>query len=144
MRAHTWNVTVPVDAVTLWGFLADYQNGISLCAEDGTATLVSGSPGEVGAVYAVEVPWEGLKARFDVTLAEADKGRLLRWTSDTNGSRGEAVYSLEPIGADQTELTLEMRLELTGAFAPLEPFGWSLLTRLAERMLEGVGKHRFA
>lgn len=136
MRAQTWIVSVPASVDALWAYLADYHNDVVLCAEDASATLIEGEVGQVGATYAVAIPWEGLTARFEAQLTAAEPGRCLSWSSSTAGSFGSATYTLQPEGdSGATQLTLDMTLDLRGAFAPLEPFGWSLMSRMAERML---------
>lgn len=138
MRTQSWTITVPTDPQTLWDYLADYRNDIALCDDRAKATLVSGAPGTVGATYAVVIPWEGMRATFDVALADATPGRCLHWTSTTGESSGDATYTLEPTPSGGTNLTVQSSLELHGAFGPLEPFGWSLLSRFAEKMLQGL------
>lgn len=138
MRTESWTVHVPVDHAILWDFLVDYSNDLDLCGDNASAILVSGELAHVGATYRVVMWWEGLKAEFETRLESVDPPRSMKWASTTSQSDGSAVYTLVPSGDGGTDMTLEMTLKMRGAFAPLEPFGWSLLSRFAEKMLDGL------
>jgi uncharacterized protein YndB with AHSA1/START domain len=140
MRTHAWTVHVPTSPANLWDFLIDYTNQLELCAESASASLIAGDMGRVGATYRVVVPWEGLKAEFEAQLLSAEPPRRMIWSSTTSQSEGSAAYELAPAADGGTDMTLELTLAMRGAFAPLEPFGWSLLSRFAEKMLEGLAR----
>jgi hypothetical protein len=122
----------------LWDFLVDYSNDLDLCGDNASATLISGELAHVGATYLVVMWWEGLKGEFETRLESIDRPTSMTWVSSTSQSGGSAVYTLVPSADGGTDMTLEMTLTMRGPFTPLEPFAWSLLSRFAEKMLNGL------
>lgn len=143
VRERTWVFFVPAEPKAVWDFLVRYENNVALTSPGSYAVLQQGTPGVAGAVYGVGIGWEGLPSTFRIRLADAEPGVSMRWYSRTGRSTGQALYELSPGDDGGTRMELHLSLTLADAFAPLEPFGWSLLTRCCETFVAGLKTHPF-
>lgn len=138
MYEHASRCRVSVEPSLLWLYLADYDNTMRLVAPDGSATLVDGEFGVVGACYRNSFQWEGLDSVSIMRLSAAECPSLLRW--EWQPSHGTAIveYRLSPDGDGGTEAEVHIALEFSPAIKSLEPFGWALFTRMHERGMRGL------
>lgn len=138
MRTQSHELMLPVDHESAWEFLSDYRNDLLWRDEIDECELVTGSPGEVGAMYRARLQWEGLHSHYHVVCADLHRPTHLAYRTTVHGAPTVSEYTLHDRGAS-TLLVVVYALAMEGTMSLLEPFAWGLLTRWARDDLQRLG-----
>lgn|GEM_PF-6193635 len=127
MRQETRRIVLPVSAAVAFDFVADYSNDPEWRSEILSATLVSGVRGEAGARYMGDIEWYGVQVSHELEVVECRRPTHIHVRSQSPSLQIDVRYDLED-QHDRCLLSAEYTLEMEGALALVEPFGWALLT----------------
>lgn len=135
MRENTRRCTVGRPAEEVWDHLSDYNNVVRMASSDCEVTLISGTPGTEGARYSTVVTWEGLHSEFRTVLKESNRPHSLFWTGSGSGASASLRLDLAETDPGRTQVAATYALSLSKTMLPLEPFGWVLMERMADRLM---------
>ena len=132
MPTATFDITTSRPPEEAFAFVADLRNMPRWYDTIDSAELVAGTPGEVGARFLVK---NERRLRGDITFdyktVEAEPGRRVVVTLETQVMTATETYALEPTGEGGTRIAYTSEYQLTGLSKVGQPFA-PILTKLYE------------
>lgn len=139
MTEETSSVVVRLPAETVWDFLVEYDNVLSLGWDEATARRIR--PNRTCDVrYKASSVWEGIRTNYVACLEAAERPKTLTWSTRNAGTRSRVRFDFEPLGQSATRVVVSINWEAGRAMRALEPTAWTLLRPALYRTTASLGR----
>ena len=119
-----------------WDYLADFRSTAEWDPSITRAELISGSPGEVGARFAITMNQLGKQTVLEYECVAAERPTRLVYRAETGSLTSTDTITVAPDGA----VTYDAQLELKGVRKVADPLMEVALTRASDKARDGLAE----
>lgn len=137
MARYLGTVTSPRSLEDVYAYMADFSNAREWDPSVVRASVLDGTPGEVGCRFEIEVKTPGGSNVLVYETKQAERPNRIVLFARTGTISSEDVISLKPLG-EGTELTYDADLRLRGPLRLADPLLGIFFRRLAGNAADGL------